>query len=176
MSSKTIIFSTRTGLSIVAIAIVLSVVAASVLSNYVLPSRVSITTFPGIHASFCDSGTQAILTPATTFDWGDIQQGQSKTALFVSIANDQGNLPQWLISNGQAVNDTGGGVESLRIQGPPSGTTLSWNMPSVTGSPLQLQPGQRTQCISVTLSVSTSATGGVFNFGIVFATYPTSTG
>ncbi len=175
MSKPLVTISRRSAIVITALSLVSVIVGASVVSNYLLPSHVVITTLPGIHASFCDPGTQAILGPATTFDFGDVQQGQNKGGLFVSVANDQGSATQWLISDGTA-DASGTTTESLQTQALPAFTTLTWNMLALMGSPIALQPGQRTQCISITLSVSTSATGGDYSFTIEFVTYSSASG
>lgn len=172
---KPIVLTRRTALGIAALSIVAVVVSASIVANFLIPQRVTITTLPGVSVDFCDAGTQAIIGPATSFDWGDIQQGQSKTALFISVHNSQGNVPQSLISDGTA-DASGTATESLQTQTLPSGTTLTWNMPAVMGSPITLQPGQRTQCISVTYSVSTSATGGQYDFTVEIVTYSSASG
>ncbi len=172
---KPIVLTRRTTAIILSVSLVATIVGASIVANFLIPNQVTITTLPGVSADFCDAQTQAIIGPATSFNWGDIQQGGSKTSLFISIHNSQGSQEQWLISDGTA-DASGTATESFQTQNLPAFTTMTWNLPSLSGSPLRLLPGQRTQCLSVTYSVSTSASGGTFSFTIEIVTYSTSTG
>src|SRR3989442_7031611 len=114
--------------SIIAIALcsvaVTGIVSASVLSNYLLPSTVRITSQPGIAVFLGDSSTNTCTTqPVTSFDWGDVQATQSKSGLVVCIENSGGNAAAYLVD---AFTTGGTHISSLDSQGLPVGVHLSW--------------------------------------------------
>ena len=198
---KTITLTRRTLAIVLSIAVVATVVSASLLSNYVIPSRVNVTTLPGISillASFHAKKHRAGITvfyvnadgsrgaAVTSVDFGDVQQGQTKSLQSMTIVNSQGSSTQYLID--QVAGGNPSGISSLMLQNLPSGVSVTWNFASVFSPPINcgspapnypcagIAPGSGTQAITLTLTVSTSALGGVSDFSIVFNTYSTVSG
>src|SRR6266568_4124073 len=86
--SRTITLTKRLTIAIVAISIVATLVSASILANYLLPSTVRITGAPGIAVFAGDLSTNSCTTtPVTSFNYGDVQQSQIKNAPVVCILN-----------------------------------------------------------------------------------------
>jgi hypothetical protein len=164
------LLSKRKILTIAALATIaiLGPVAGAMLANYLVPSHVRVTGTPGLLA-------QDQTGPVTSFEWGDVQQTTSATKT-VTLVNT-GQVALWL-------ND-----HSLSTQNPlPTGVVLSWNFATTynlqncpgqtTGilACLQLQPGQSTSPLTLTLSVATSASQSDISFTTVFTAYSTPTG
>ena len=174
-TSKTLVTITRrTTIIIAAIAVVAVVVSGAILSNYIVPSTVNITSQPGIVVLTTDTVPSCTTTPVTSFAIGDVQQGQSKAFAVICIKNSQGSANQFILP------------QSLTTQAAlPSGVTLTWNFPTspvgtlcgtVTTGCIGLGPGQQTPPLTLTLSASTTATAGALSFTIVFNAYSTATG
>ena len=176
-------------IAIVAVCLVATLVGASILANYLLPSTVRITGAPGIALFQGDLSTNSCTsTPITTFDYGDVQQSQTKNAPVVCILNTSA-VNAYIID---AVNNGNGQhVTSLTTQSLPSGTTLSWNFHvntingvndctvlggSLNGNCQLLGPNQQTSPITLSLAVTTSATTGTFSFTIVFQAFDSVNG
>jgi len=185
MSKKLVTITRRTALVLSAIAIVSVVVTAAFVSNYIVHQTANITTSPGLGVFSCDPATNPSITlgPAiTSYDWGDLQLGQSKTTLFVSIANIQGSANQFILSQAgnpaPASDDTSTTANSLRTRNLEAGLSVSWNFEGLyaPATSTMLSPGSHTQCLSITLSVSTSTVGGPTAFDIAFTSYSTATG
>ncbi len=116
----------------------------------------------------------------------NVQQGQSKALQSMTIVNSQGSTTQYLID--QVAGGNPSGISSLQLQNLPSGVSVTWNFASVFSPPINcgspapnypcagIAPGSGTQAITLTLTVSTSALGGISNFDIVFDTFSTVNG
>jgi hypothetical protein len=174
--SKTITLTRRLTLGIVSIACLAVLVGAIISSNYIVPSTVNVTSQPGIVVVTGDIPTlTCTTTTVTTFAIGDVQQSQSKNFATVCVRNSQGSATQYILP------------QSLTTQAPlPSGLTLTWtNFPTspigtgcsgVTTGCIQLLPGQSTGPLSLTFSVSSTATPGSVSFTAVFNAFSTNAG
>jgi hypothetical protein len=172
--SKTITFSKRLVIGIIAISFCAVLVGATILSNYIVPSTVNVTSQPGIVVVTGDIPTSTCTTTAvTTFALGDVQQSQSKNFATICIRNSQGSATQYILP------------QSLTTQAPlPSGLTLTWtNFPSaaincgtVTTNCIAISPSQSTPPLSLTFSVSSTAAPGSVSFTVQFNAYSTNTG
>jgi hypothetical protein len=171
---KPIVLSRKLAIGIITVAVCATLVSGVILSNYLVPSTVNITSMPGIVVLDATAATPACTTSAvTTHAWGDVQQGQSKSTFSVCIKNSQGSATQYLLPS------------SLTTQAPlPSGVTLTWNFPTspincgagVTTPCIALLPTQSSPPLTLTLSASTSATAGSVSFTEVYQSYSTATG
>jgi hypothetical protein len=173
---KTITLSRRLTLGIVAISACAILVAAVISSSYIVPSTVNVTSQPGIIVVTGDIPTiTCSTTTVTTFAIGDVQQGQSKAFATICVKNSQGSATQYILP------------QSLTTQAPlPAGLTLTWtNFPTspigtgcagITTGCIQLSPTQSTPPLSLSFSVSTTATPGSVSFTVVFNAFNTSTG
>jgi len=116
----------------------------------------------------------------TFFEWGDVQTGTSSSKT-IMIQHSQGSTAFWLLD---------GTVKTLSTNPAlPPGVTLSWNLAAaypvsncpgaelsgITGC-IQLQPGQVTGTLQLTMTASTSAAENNINFETIFNAYSTSTG
>ena len=175
VSRKTITLTRRTLAIVLAISAVAIVVSATILSNYLVPSTVNITSQPGIVVVTTDTIPSCTTTPVTTFAIGDVQQGQSKAFAVICVKNSQGSATQYLLP------------QSLTTQNPlPSGVSLTWNFDSVYASPIGcgtvttpcvgIAPTSQTQPLTLTLSASATAAAGSLSFTTVFNTYSTANG
>jgi hypothetical protein len=188
--SKTLVtISRRTLLAIVVVAAVATIVTASLLANYIIPTNtVRITAAPGLSAYQTDG-----VTLVQSINWGDVQEGNSQTYQ-LSLRNTGGTQTIYIL--GPSTNTaTGvvGTVSSLNPSGLPSGVTLSWNMPTLQGGagPITctvngvtytgcaaLGQGSSTPAITLTLSASATATptATTVNFVIEFDAFSSPTG
>ncbi len=188
MFDKTWTITRRTALSILAICFVSTIVAGSILSNYLLPSTVRITSQPGISVFLGDASTNTCsTTPVTSYDWGDVQLSQSKSALVVCIKNSGGTATAYLIDG---FTTSGAAISSLTTQPNPiaNGVSLSWNFASVesanpgcAGSTINghcagIAPGSQSPPLTLTLSASTSASPASLSFTIEFDAFTTVNG
>lgn len=174
--SKVWTISRRTAIAIVAISAVAIVVSGALLSNYLVPSTVNITSQPGITVvSFQSSDTSACTGgTVTSFTIGDVQQGQSKQFATICIKNAQGSNNQFILP------------QSLTTTTPlPSGITLTWNFPGSSPTPVMcgsvsqcigIAPSQQTPPLQLTLTASTSAPSGTLSFTIEFDAFSTASG
>jgi hypothetical protein len=185
---KPIVMTRRVTLVIIAIAISASLVSGALLSNYLLPSTVTITSSPGlsVYVGVLSSNT-CTTTAVTTYDWGDVQISQSKSSLVVCIANTGGAVNQYLLDGFSSTNAV---VSSLATQNLPNGVTLTWNFASVAGSGINcigstfnghcigIAPGSQTPPITLTLTVSSSASPSAtpYSFTTVFQSYDSMNG
>ncbi len=175
-NSTPITLSRRTTLAILAISTVAIAASAVILASFIVPSTVNITSQPGIIVVTGDIPTNTCsTTTVTTFTIGDVQQGQSKVFATVCVKNSQGSATQFILPS------------SLTTQAAlPTGLTLSWtNFPTtpigtgctgITTGCIQISPGQTTPPLSLTFSVSTTATPGAVSFTTVFNAFSTNTG
>ncbi|HZY95362.1 MAG TPA: hypothetical protein VFE98_10995 [Candidatus Bathyarchaeia archaeon] len=145
------------------------------LSNFIVPSTVTITGAPGMSVNDVTKG--GTLTALT---WGDVQQTTSRTHQ-ISIVNT-GLTNIWI------VDSTTPGVESLTTNpGLPNGVTLTWDFssklgtaacpgtPTVTGC-LMLTPGTTSTILTLQLSAARTGALGSVSFQTVFAAYSTASG
>ncbi len=186
---KPIALTKRLTIAIIAISVVATLVSASILANYLLPSTVTITGAPGIAIFAGDLSTNSCTTtPITTFSYGDVQQSQTKNAPVVCILNTSA-VNAYIID---AVNNNNGQhVTSLLTENLPSGATLSWNFHvntingvqdcgalggTLNGNCMFLGSNQQTSPITLSLAVSTSAVAGTYSFTIVFQAFDSVNG
>jgi hypothetical protein len=173
---KAITLTRRVTIGIIAIAAVAVLVSATILASYIVPSTVNVTSQPGIVVVTGDIPTiTCSTTTVTTFAIGDVQQGQSKAFATICIRNSGGSATQYILP------------QSLTTQASlPSGLTLTWtNFPTsplgtgcagITTGCIQLLPTQQTPPLSLSFSVSTTATPGTVSFTAVFNAYSSATG
>jgi len=169
----------RTGRIFLAAAIVAITVTGTVvavfLSNFVVPSTVTITGAPGMTVNDVQNGgTLVALT------WGDVQETTS--------ANHQISITDTGLTNIWIVDSTTAGVESLTTNpNLPTGVSLTWDFSSrigtsacsgaagVTGC-LMLTPGTTSGTFTLTLGVAANAALGSTSFNTIFSSYSTATG
>src|SRR2546427_1762471 len=127
---KAIVLTRRLTIGIIAISVCATLVLAGVLSTYLLPAHVSITSQPGISVFLADTSTNTCTNnPITSFDFGDVQQTQEKRGPTVCIRNTGGVANGYII---QAFTTSGQVISSLSTQSPlPGGVTLTWNAGAV---------------------------------------------
>jgi hypothetical protein len=173
---KTITLTRRTLAIVLTVAVVATVVSATILASFIVPSTVNVTSQPGIIVVTGDIPTiTCSTTTVTTFAIGDVQQGQSKAFATICIKNSGGSATQYILP------------QSLTTQAPlPSGLTLTWtNFPTspigtgcagISTGCIQISPTQSTPPLSLSFSVSTTATPGTVSFTAVFNAYNSPTG
>jgi hypothetical protein len=161
---------------LIAIIGVTGTVSAIFLTNFIVPSTVTITGAPGMTVIDMDKG--GTLTALT---WGDVQETTS--SVHHIEVSDSGLTNIWL------VDSTIPSIQSLTTNpNLPNGVHLSWDLDSkylttacnpapagVTGCAL-LTPGGTTSILTLTLSVDPTAALGSTSFQTVFAAYSTSSG
>lgn len=176
---RTIALARRTTIAIIAIAACAVLVGATVVSNFVIPSKVTVTSAPGITAYESDGTT---IIGQITF--GDIQQGSVAQTHQVIIKNTGGQINQYLLDN--AGGQITGVPSSLTFSGVPSSVTPTWNFASVYSSPIGcgsvnypcalLGPTQASQLLTLSISATAAATPGAYSFTITFQAFSTASG
>jgi len=188
--SRTITFTKRLTIAIVAISIVATLVSGAILANYLLPSRVNITGQPGIALFLGDLSTNSCTSTAvTSFDYGDVQVTQVKAGPVICIQNTSA-VNAYIIDansgNGQHITSITTSPSPL-----PTGMTLSWNFHvntingvqdcsalggTMNGNCQLLGAGQETSPITISLAIDSSASTGVVTFTEVYQAFDSVNG
>jgi hypothetical protein len=169
MKAKMVTLKTAIALILIAIASV-SVISAVLVSNYLIPSSVTVTTAPGI---LClDVNDAAVMT----LPWGDVQQGMTKEFV-IQIKNVQGVADLYLLRDASLTHDM-----------PANIGTLTWNWDEILpGEPYALLKPDWTfpacrlgetgkYSLKLKLTVKTDGSQGSHSFSITINAFDTSTG
>ncbi len=157
-------FKTKAALALSLAAIMISVVYATMIANYVIPNTVFITTAPGI--AVYDQNDQQVFTIA----WGDLQRGMEKT-FDIRVKNTAGTVTMYLTDS------------SLVHDFPSSIGTLTWNFAQKYGGgylPYMMTPGGGSGpgdgLITLKLSAYATAPEGSASFSITINAFDSPTG